>query len=103
MRTRFSGAWIVRLIGIVSICFLVGCLNYPNSVDPNPADKAYRFPHRSFSSVTKHNAASMYREGQKIFRYDTFGCEVFWGDELRLHEAILGEKQGGVGPGLTPK
>ena len=26
----------------------------------------------------------------------------YWGDKQKLHEAIAGEKQGGVGPGLTP-
>lgn len=27
-------------------------------------------------------------EGRQIFRYDTFGNEAFWGEALRLHEAI---------------
>jgi len=40
-------------------------------------------------------------EGQKIFRDDTFGDEVFWGGQLRLHQAIAGEQLGGVGPGLS--
>lgn len=48
------------------------------------------------------NAMRMLEEGQQTFRYDTFGDEVFWGDTLRLHEAIAGEANGGVGPGLTP-
>jgi hypothetical protein len=42
-------------------------------------------------------------EGQRIFRYDTFGDEDFWGGELRLHEAIEGEQFGGVGPGVSPE
>jgi hypothetical protein len=41
-------------------------------------------------------------EGKKTFRYDTFGDEVFWGDTLQLHQAIKGEKLGGVGPGVSP-
>jgi len=41
-------------------------------------------------------------EGKKIFRYDTFGDEVFWGDTLQLHQAIKGENLGGVGPGVSP-
>ncbi len=28
------------------------------------------------------------RREKKIFRYDTFGSEVFWGDTLELHKAI---------------
>jgi len=45
----------------------------------------------------------MLKEGRKIFRYDTFGSEDFWGGQLRLHEAIAGEKHGGVGPGVTAR
>jgi hypothetical protein len=42
-------------------------------------------------------------EGRQIFRFDTFGDEAFWGDTLRLHEAIEGSVLGGVGPGLSPR
>ena len=41
--------------------------------------------------------------GRKIFRFDTFGDEAFWGDTLRLHQAIAGSRNGGVGPGLSPE
>ncbi len=40
--------------------------------------------------------------GQQTFRFDTFGSEAFWGDTIRLHEAIAGQANGGVGPGLSP-
>ncbi|HEX2060545.1 MAG TPA: hypothetical protein VHK90_07380, partial [Thermoanaerobaculia bacterium] len=36
-------------------------------------------------------------------RDDTFGSESFWGDKLQLHRAIAGAKNGGVGPGVSPK
>src|SRR5215216_2769857 len=48
------------------------------------------------------NAQSMLEEGRQIFRYDTFGDETFWGDTLQLHQAIAGEANGGVGPGVSP-
>jgi len=48
-------------------------------------------------------AQQMLTQGKEIFRYDTFGDEAFWGDALHLHQAIAGEKQGGVGPGVSPK
>jgi hypothetical protein len=44
----------------------------------------------------------MVEEGRQIFRFDTFGDEVFWGDALQLHQAIAGSANGGVGPGLSP-
>lgn len=49
------------------------------------------------------NAQKMIEEGRRIFRFDTFGSEAFWGDALQLHKAIAGEKNGGVGPGVSPK
>jgi hypothetical protein len=45
---------------------------------------------------------AMLERGRRIFRFDTFGDEAFWGGTLRLHEAIEGARFGGVGPGLTP-
>src|SRR5690606_4243256 len=42
------------------------------------------------------------KQGCQTFRFDTFGSERFWGDALRLHEAIAGESHGGVGSGLPP-
>ena len=57
----------------------------------------------AFDSAINQNAQRMIEEGRRIFRYDTFGSEAFWGDQLRLHQAIVGEKLGGVGPGVSPK
>jgi mono/diheme cytochrome c family protein len=56
-----------------------------------------------FDSAITQNAQRMIEEGRRIFRYDTFGDEAFWGDQLKLHQAIVGQKLGGVGPGLSPK
>jgi hypothetical protein len=49
------------------------------------------------------HAQRMIDEGRRIFRSDTFGSEAFWGDALQLHKAIAGEKNGGVGGGVSPK
>jgi hypothetical protein len=51
----------------------------------------------------KDNALRMLNEGREIFRFDTFGDEAFWGDTLKLHQAIAGSKLGGVGGGVSPK
>jgi hypothetical protein len=40
--------------------------------------------------------------GRQTFRYDAFGDEAFWGDTLRLHDAIKGSRFGGVGAGVSP-
>ena len=49
----------------------------------------------------EEHARQMIMEGRKIFRSDTFGSEAFW-TKTRLHEVIAGEKNGGVGPGISP-
>jgi hypothetical protein len=41
--------------------------------------------------------------GRRTFRFATFGDQAFWGDTLHLNQAIAGAKNGGVGPGLSPK
>ena len=53
--------------------------------------------------VVRDHANDLLEEGRDTFRFDTFGDQVFWGDTLRLHEAIAGDGAGGVGPGLSPR
>jgi hypothetical protein len=48
-------------------------------------------------------ADRLIQEGRNTFRFDTFGDEAFWGGQLRLHQAIAGAANGGVGPGLSPE
>jgi hypothetical protein len=48
------------------------------------------------------SAAKMAKDGRDTFRNDTFGDQAFWGGTLRLHEAIEGAANGGVGPGVSP-
>src|SRR5947209_691234 len=63
---------------------------------------------RAGADNTRHNpvvdnATQKVLQGEQIFRSDTFGDEAFWGDTLKLHQAIEGAKLGGVGPGVSPK
>lgn len=51
---------------------------------------------------TNANASRMVEQGRATFRFDTFGDQEFWGDSLKLHQAIEGSKLGGVGPGVSP-
>ena len=57
----------------------------------------------SFDGIIDQNAGNMVAQGRQIFRFDTFGSEAFWGDQLQLHQAIKGAALGGIGPGLSPK
>jgi hypothetical protein len=65
------------------------------------ADARHDVDLRSLARVAEH-ASAMLVDGQQTFRYDTFGDEAFWGERLRLHEALAGQRLGGVGPGVGP-
>lgn len=60
-------------------------------------------PASPFDGAISKNAHEMIEQGRQIFRFNTFGSEAFWGDTLQLHKAIAGEKNGGVGGGVSPK
>jgi hypothetical protein len=63
---------------------------------------AYSQDSKGFDSVVEQNVRNLIDEGRHTFRFDTFGDEAFWGDALKLHQAIAGAKLGGVGAGVSP-
>ncbi|HKZ03913.1 MAG TPA: hypothetical protein VJU81_00460 [Methylomirabilota bacterium] len=79
------------------VVLLAGCSSAP------PSGSTAEGPSASRDGAVDDHARTLLREGRRIFRYDTFGSEEFWGGQLRLHEAIAGAPQGGVGPGLTAR
>src|SRR5829696_8795304 len=58
---------------------------------------------RSPDAVNTAQSRELFNRGKRIFRFDAFGDQAFWGGALGLHKAIEGEKLGGVGPGVSPK
>jgi hypothetical protein len=87
---RFSGMVLFWL------CALCAIMAYPGFTGAST-----RANDRGLAAVTVH-AAKLLKDGQRIFRFDTFGDEQFWGDALKLHQAIAGARFGGVGPGVSP-
>jgi len=71
--------------------------------DQSPPGKDAAVVQQDYDEQIQANARRMLDEGRQIFRFDTFGSEDFWGGKLRLHEAIAGAKNGGVGGGVSPK
>ena len=49
-------------------------------------------PERGTDADILQHARKALDEGRTTFRYDTFGDEAFWGDTLRLHQAIAGAR-----------
>ena len=45
------------------------------------------FAGREDDTVSRH-AQQLMEAGRQAFRYDTFGDEAYWGDTLKLHQAI---------------
>src|SRR3954470_22972786 len=67
--------------------------NHPDmSGDPN-----------DFNDAIEKNMKQMFDKGKAVFRFETFGDEAFWTDQLQLNKVIADEKHGGTGKGLTPK
>jgi hypothetical protein len=85
---------LAAILAAVSSFALVGA-----SRPPAPKPTA---PSRADASVARY-AQAMLADGKQTFRFDTFGSEAFWGDTLQLHKAIAGARNGGVGPGVSPK
>lgn len=84
-------------VGIAIV--LGGCSSSKATSAQPPTDAAAIAP---FDTTIENNVQAMFEEGRRIFRYDTFGDEVFWTETLGLHRAIAGENLGGVGPGVSP-
>jgi mono/diheme cytochrome c family protein len=88
---------VLTLAGLLGGAVLAGAL-HPRAVarDDDPLRRLGRDP-------VARAAATAFLEGQQTFRFDTLGSEVFFGDRLRLHEAIAGAANGGVGDGVSPR
>jgi hypothetical protein len=92
----------VRVVGISILALAVGVACMPRSTR---APETSRGPDAEggFDRTIAEHARQLMDEGRTTFRSETFGSEAFWGGALQLHRAIAGEKNGGVGPGLSPR
>ena len=71
----------------------------PNPPKPAPAPPAST---SAVDAAITQNAQQMIAEGQRVFRYDTFGDEAYWRPTPAARRDEC-QKLGGVGPGLSPK
>ena len=92
-----------KLVFAIVIVALAGVWMHSVSLaEQRGRDQAAAAPGGSFDDQIRSHSQQMIEEGRKIFRFDTFGDEAFWGDQLQLHKAVAGAKFGGIGPGLSP-
>src|SRR5919107_2903251 len=85
-------------LGVVTALGAAVGVVYQATAVPSPSRGASAADHRA-----EMHAVSLVRQGRQIFRNDTFGDQAFWGGTLKLHRAIAGKANGGVGPGVSPK
>lgn len=95
---------------LIGLMLAVGLAAWSLGRDTTPSFAPWKIFFKSPANKTQQlspefekNILTSLRDGQRTFRYDTFGDQAFWGGTLRLHEAVAGQKLGGVGPGLSPK
>jgi hypothetical protein len=89
-----------RLVGaaLVAVAAFLGLTGFV--IDHRGPGQTAQAP---FDRVIAQNAIDALEQGRETFRYDTFGDEGFWGGALQLHQAIQGERFGGVGAGVSPR
>jgi hypothetical protein len=101
MRMKSS---LIYAVGLVLL--LVANVAFVRTVSTNTASAQVDHagaPLSGYDKLIVGQAAHMRDQGRRIFRFDTFGDEAFWGDALHLQQAIEGAKFGGVGPGVSPR
>jgi hypothetical protein len=91
---------ITKALGRLALIAAGGLVLYLGVVAVNLAVSAVK----GDPGAPKQEAANrLFEQGREVFRFDTFGDQAFWGGALQLHQAIEGEKLGGVGPGVSPR
>jgi hypothetical protein len=90
------------LAGVVAIGATAALGFQATAAGPPSASGAAR-PASAQETSWRNNNQAVLAEGKRTFRFDTFGDEAFWGDTLNLDAAIAGKKNGGVGPGVSPR
>ena len=78
----------VLLLGLVA-AFGLGMIfaPFPGQFPLKPAATAQVPPMTEIDRAVGQNAARMIEEGRRIFRFDTFGDEVWFGDTLKPNAA----------------
>ncbi|WP_075795174.1 hypothetical protein [Massilia putida] len=93
--------WLIPVLSIAAFAALQAASQTDESRAPGAIGEG-----RALTPIDRKiadDARQAVAQGRRIFRFDTFGDEAFWGDTIKLHQAIQGARFGGVGPGVSPK
>jgi hypothetical protein len=86
IRDRASNLRVRTALGVGALVTVVAFSLVTRADNKGRDDDRDRLTHHARGPFA--DALRLVGEGRQIFRYDTFGSEVFWGETLRLHEAI---------------
>jgi hypothetical protein len=75
-----------RMVFVALVCGALFVLTVYSAGDGGRRSKEK--PLAGFDLTIVNHARELLHQGRESFRFDTFGDEAFWGDTLRLHEAI---------------
>ena len=92
----------IKTATVISIIILIISISQFMQCTNSSSGQAKKTEKENEDPITD-NANKMLAEGKQTFRFETFGDEAYWTDALQLNKAIAGEKNGGVGGGLSPK
>lgn len=82
-RPQSHGIAMAVFVAVTAAAVLSGCGTTSKAPEgTQPAAAAAPSP------ATEQSSPALVAEGQKIFRFDTFGDEQVWTDTLRLHEVV---------------
>ena len=79
LRPLGIGIATTALVALITGAALIGCRTVPE--ETRPAATGDR-------SATEQTSPALVAEGQRIFRFDTFGDEQLWTDTLRLNGVV---------------
>jgi hypothetical protein len=89
MEVRMQAPWKATIPLLILAVLGIGYnLTGENMPDRGAAAQNSTTPVAPFDLDIRTHAARLLQEGRDIFRFDTFGDEAFWGDQLQLHQAI---------------
>ena len=74
----------VALLAMTALCVVLAALALAPATQQSPGQQS---PSDFLGNAHEH-AQQLVSQGQQIFRFDTFGDETFWGDQLGLQQVV---------------